>query len=668
MNRLKGCIPLICMTLLSVPAQAEGIKKTEPLYDDKNIAEAFILQPLKYITKRDGLFGTGLLSPGKYQHVSIFPVPFDNAVGTNDMGNALTVISFHKGKLSYKRYFKDDVYDVCCGGNYMHQAVSGLVGFGQGGRFVLYDLKRKAARSLSTSNVEKIVVADADKLHFILGDNHTIELVDLSGSEPKVLKKITDPLGTIWSASKDRIFLWEYEAKKLQVLDLKLEPAHHPLEEVIAQYKDKIGFMRMAVHPHLPFAILYNGIEGNIIVSWDKNRDSNPRVVTYDGEDFSFSPDGKWVVYKTGHIGQNSQTYMMPVSEKYPNYLGSPILLPDTYFNHYAWTTNPTAFVGSSIEELYRWDLENNDFPGKGNMTFHDFIVQKDLEHLTRKKAEGTPYDKTRRLISSRADLNAKDSKGHTALMRAAMYGHADAVKLLIAAGANLQVKDGFGDTAFCYAATGGHIEALKLLMPTAPDLPRGLKDAATYGHSDIVKLLIAAGAEVNAEAGRDSPLSQAISWRHSNVVKLLIAAGADVNARFGYDKNDTPLKTAIDVDRPDIVKMLIAAKANVNETYYNKETALIHAVEKKHVEIVKLLLAAGADVNKADGYGTTALVYAVRDNYETTLVELLIKAKANVNHKNREGTNLALEAARQSKYGSFNNKVLDMLVQAGAK
>jgi ankyrin repeat protein len=668
MNYLDIVMPLMGLVLFAAPLQAEGIKKTEPLYDDKDIAEAIILQPEKNITKRDGLFGTRLLSPGNYGSVSIFPVPFDNAVGTNDMGNALTVISFHKGKLSYKRYFKDAVYDVCCGGNYMSEAVPGLVGFGQAQRFVLFDLKRNAARTFSTSTIEKIVVADADKLHFILGDNHSTELVDLSGKELKVIKKIPDPLGVIWSAGKDRIFQWEYEAKRLSVLDLNLEPAHHPLEEVIAKHKDKIGFMRIALHPHLPFAILYNGIEGNIVIHWDKNRKSPPRVAIYDGEDFSFSPDGKWVVYKTGNIGQDPQTYMHPVSEKYSHYLGSPILLSDTYFNHHAWTTNPTAFVGSHIESLLRWDLENADYPGKGQKSFHEYVVQKDLEHLARKEAEGTPFDKTRHLIASKTDLNAKDNKGHTALMRAAMYGHADAVKLLIAAGANVQIKDGFGDTAFCFAAVSGHSDVVKLLMPTAPDLSRGLKDAATGGHSDIVKRLLAAGAKVNSGKGMESPLSESITWRHAKVVKLLIAAGADVNARFGYDKNDTPLKTAIDVDRPDIVKMLIAAKANVNEKYYNGETALMHAVAKDHVEIVKLLLAAGADVNKSDGNDTTALVHAVRENYKTDLIKLLIKAKANVNKRNRDGANAVLYAAKYSKYAGGNEEILNLLIKAGAK
>lgn len=664
MDYLKVCLPLFLVILLYSAAESAGIKKTEPLYDDKDIYEAITLNPQSHVMKR---IGAGLSSESVYMHVSLFPVPYDNAVGTNDIGNALTIISFDKGKMTYKRYFKDAVYDVCCGGSYMTHAVPGLVGFGQAGRFVLYDLKRKTARDFSTQTITKIVVADADKLHFLFGDNRRIELFDLSGSESKLIKEISDPLGTIWSAGNDRIFLWEYEAKKMRVLDLNLEPARHPLEEVISRHKEQIGFMRMALHPHLPFAILYDGIEGDFVVSWDKDRNIPPRVLVYDGEDFTFSPDGKWVVYKTGNIGQRSQTYMMPVSEKYPNYLGSPILLTDSYFNNYAWSTNPTAFVGTSCEDLYRWDLENAIFPGKGKMSFHEYIVQKDLEHLARKLAEGTPFDKTRRLIASKADLNAKDNEGHTALMRAAMYGHADAVKLLIAAGADLQVKDGFGDTAFCYAAKGGHINTVKLLLPTAPDTYRGLKRASTYGHSDIVKFLIDSGAEVNSEPGIESPLSEAVRWRHADVVKLLIDAHADVNARYGYDNNDTPLRDAIRLDQPEIVKLLIAAKVDVNEKYSKSRTPLMYAVENKNIEILKLLLGAGADVNSSDSNDSTALLQAIYGN-NTELIRLLIKAKADVNKKDRKGKNAALEAANYRNFGNVNKEVIDLLVQAGAK
>jgi hypothetical protein len=106
--------------------------------------------------------------------------------------------------------------------------------------------------------------------------------------------------------------------------------------------------------------------------------------------DFSFSPDGKWVVFLKDYP-EPAMTYIMPVSEMYPHYLGSPIMISKNSFKagQGAWTTNPTAFVGTNLDKIYRCDLENQDFPEKGKMSFHDYIVQEDLRKLTREKRQG---------------------------------------------------------------------------------------------------------------------------------------------------------------------------------------------------------------------------------------------------------------------------------------
>lgn len=85
------------------------------------------------------------------------------------------------------------------------------------------------------------------------------------------------------------------------------------------------------------------------------------------------------------------KTYLMPVSEKYPHYLGSPILLANGYFDEgrFAWTTNPVSFVGSSLDKFYRWEFTNEAHPESDKPTFHDYIVEKDLEKLTREKRQG---------------------------------------------------------------------------------------------------------------------------------------------------------------------------------------------------------------------------------------------------------------------------------------
>lgn len=127
------------------------------------MASAVTLLPQEYSNK-GGLFNIGW-PIGNGSNVSLFPVPYDNAVGTNDMGNALTIISFPKGKIDYDKYFRNAVDQLEGSGAYLPHAAPDLVGFAQVRRFVLFDLKNNIARQyrieMSIGNtIEKVALAD----------------------------------------------------------------------------------------------------------------------------------------------------------------------------------------------------------------------------------------------------------------------------------------------------------------------------------------------------------------------------------------------------------------------------------------------------------------------------------------------------------------------------
>lgn len=61
-------------------------------------------------------------------------------------------------------------------------------------------------------------------------------------------------------------------------------------------------------------------------------------------------------------------------------------------------------------------------------------------------------------------DVNATDERGSTPLLEAARYGHEDICRLLIAAGANLKAKDKDGKTAMRLAVQGDHEEVVRIL------------------------------------------------------------------------------------------------------------------------------------------------------------------------------------------------------------
>src|SRR5579875_448163 len=67
-------------------------------------------------------------------------------------------------------------------------------------------------------------------------------------------------------------------------------------------------------------------------------------------------------------------------------------------------------------------------------------------------------------LISTGADVNAKNKWGETALMLAAQHGRAEAVKILIEAKADVNAKNKWGETALMFAAEHSHIGIVDLL------------------------------------------------------------------------------------------------------------------------------------------------------------------------------------------------------------
>jgi hypothetical protein len=400
MNRMISAITVIFLLFGSgclISTNSYGGSAMEPsyLYELKNIKGDIPLEPQKFKSKS--------------RNISLFPVPQDSSVGTNDIGNAITLISFTKAKISYDKYFRNAVEDIGGGGTYIPVISPDVIGFGQVRIFLIYDFKKKIHREFRLfmsigKSIDKIAIADARQRHFIFeiekelrGSNDawaiskSLHLFDLSGDKPILLKEMAKDTGVVWSVVSDKNFLYDFETERVRVLNMNFEPADHPLADQINKNKGNLSFTWIHSHPLLPFAILAGGENGSTFIGWGESRAGTPHLLASRVKQFSFSPDGKWVVFRKDFDLDTTKTYLMPVSEKYPHYLGSPILLSNGSFgeNNVAWTTNPISLVASRLDEIYRWELTNQAHPESDKATFHDYIVGKDLEKLTKEKRQG---------------------------------------------------------------------------------------------------------------------------------------------------------------------------------------------------------------------------------------------------------------------------------------
>ena len=84
------------------------------------------------------------------------------------------------------------------------------------------------------------------------------------------------------------------------------------------------------------------------------------------------------------------------------------------------------------------------------------------------------------------------------------------------------------------------------------------LRIAAIKGNINAVKNHIDTGTDLNARDNRGiTPLMWATNWGHEEIVELLIAAGADVNAKEESDRGLTALDIATNMFKSKIVEIL---------------------------------------------------------------------------------------------------------------
>lgn len=138
-------------------------------------------------------------------------------------------------------------------------------------------------------------------------------------------------------------------------------------------------------------------------------------------------------------------------------------------------------------------------------------------------------------LLWAKADVNARDDNGETALMMISRDTTSEIVWDLINAGAKVNVRDKHGDTALINAAEVENVDALKALLDAGAKMNETNNNGETAlivaTRSDLlhnVRALIFAGADVNVRDKRGkSALMYALQNDHKVVARLLKAYGA---------------------------------------------------------------------------------------------------------------------------------------------
>jgi ankyrin repeat protein len=122
-------------------------------------------------------------------------------------------------------------------------------------------------------------------------------------------------------------------------------------------------------------------------------------------------------------------------------------------------------------------------------------------------------------------------------------------------------------------------------------------------------------------------PLHKAVEKGHVEIVRVLLDAGARIDAP---DINGfTPLHVAVKCGQLETVRELLERRANIDsQSYQARRTPLQLAVKKDDHRMVSLLRARGADMYREGREGKTALSYA-RERNDGALLNLLLDPRA---------------------------------------
>lgn len=328
----------------------------------------------------------------------VFAVPVDDAVGTNDLDNAITVLRF-RGDLVEADVVRKEFFKYVSGGElcFLPLFDDRIIGYAQSRRFVIFDVTNGSFTQYMICSdleevIERITVVDAGRRCFLFeigvyapGANHDrVRVIRLGGDAPAELADIRTGLPGLamysaWTADRGRLLVFNGEVGALRALDLELEPSSHPLVAMLSRNEQPLGRLhQLAVHPSLPLAVLVIGERDSPmglrcwLARWE-HPDVEQRLVPLFSSgvscsEFQFSPDGRWLIFKDStHDHNNPDLVAVPVRASYPDaeLLGAPRALgslePGSVWGQYVWTRRPQCLVVTGGEHLYRWDLRRVD-------------------------------------------------------------------------------------------------------------------------------------------------------------------------------------------------------------------------------------------------------------------------------------------------------------------
>lgn len=234
------------------------------------------------------------------------------------------------------------------------------------------------------------------------------------------------------------------------------------------------------------------------------------------------------------------------------------------------------------------------------------------------------------------------DEERAARLLQSARAGDLAAAREALEAGAAPDATSA-GWSALHLAARGGHSDLVALLLeagaPARQTHQAGwtpLHRAAEGGHLGIARMLLAGGAPIDARGNGRTALGVALATGEIALAKYLIGQGAGLGV-VDQRSGNTPVLYAARQGDLRLLSTLLDRGASANDRFLGGASALHIAVSRRDDAVVQLLLARGADPDVANGSGNTPLHLAAAWG-DPEIVSALIAEGADRGRRNGAG------------------------------
>jgi hypothetical protein len=196
-----------------------------------------------------------------------------------------------------------------------------------------------------------------------------------------------------------------------------------------------------------------------------------------------------------------------------------------------------------------------------------------------------------------------------------------------------------------------------------APPLPVTLEcpslwRAAVHGNETVVRTRLDHGEDPNQREHDGTPLEEASARGYLQIVRLLVAKGADLEARNRSQK--TPLHRAASHGHVQVVDFLAQSGANLSVVDSRLNTPLHLAAYEGHDHVVRVLLKHGACIDAENDCGITPLMGAIREQPHVAVVQVLLDAGADTNSCDHEDNESPLHLAAFYGHSAIAESLLD--------